>query len=47
MDPAATGLGVTRIGPGGVSCGASQMCTAVGHSQNAAGIETTLILTGD
>jgi len=31
----------------GVSCGASQMCTAVGHSQNAAGIETTLILTGD
>ena len=31
----------------GVSCGASQMCTAVGHSQDAAGIETTLILTGD
>jgi hypothetical protein len=31
----------------GVSCGASQVCTAVGDSQNAAEVETTLILAGD
>jgi hypothetical protein len=31
----------------GVSCGASQMCTAVGGTQDADGISATLIETGD
>ena len=31
----------------GVSCGASQTCTAVGQTQNAAGVAATLILAGD
>jgi hypothetical protein len=31
----------------GVSCGASQMCTAVGQALNQGGVEATLIETGD
>ena len=41
---------VTGSGPAGengVSCGASQICTAVGQTQNPNGIEATLIESGD
>jgi hypothetical protein len=31
----------------GVSCGASQVCTAVGQTQNAVGIQATLVESGD
>lgn len=31
----------------GVSCGASQVCTAVGQTANAVGVEATLVLAGD
>jgi hypothetical protein len=31
----------------GVSCGSSQMCTAVGQAQDEGGVEATLIETGD